>query len=350
MHHSDNIIFTTEANFGHVLSDYIGETEKNLVLTDTNTARYCFPILKKHIPSFPDDGLITIDAGDEEKNISSLHYIWSAMHFNGANRSSCLLNLGGGMISDLGGFAASTYLRGVAFVNIPTSLLGMVDAAIGGKTAINISKVKNQAGTFARARAVIIHPPFLKTLPEDEFLSGYAEVLKTAIVFDRELYYDLIETRPDELPMEDVIRKTASTKNEATARDFQDHKERQCLNFGHTIGHGLEAIYLSKGQELKHGFAVAAGMLCEAYISAGILKLHDQGLQQITDYIRRTFPPVKFREKDIDDIIALIRYDKKSFRGEVRMSLINGIGNCKFGIAVPEKMIRDALAYYIAES
>lgn len=348
MEASDNIIFAGPTEFEQLVHKYIGETEKNLILCDTNTAKYCFPLIKNLLPGISDNQLIEIDAGDDEKNITNLHHIWSKLQFQGADRGSCLINLGGGMITDIGGFAASTYKRGISFVNIPTSLLGMVDAAIGGKTAINLSKVKNQVGSFTRAEAVLIYTGFLETLPEEEFLSGYAEVLKTAIVFDRELYYDLIEAKPEELAMEDIIRKTASIKNKVISRDFRDRNERQCLNFGHSIGHGLEAFYLNKGQELKHGVAVAAGMVCEAYISKRLLNLHDQGLQQINDYIRRSFPPVKFREKDIEDIIALIRHDKKNYRGELRMSLIKGIGNCKFGIAVPEKISSESLEYYIS--
>lgn len=344
---TDHIIFATVTDFSEHLASYIGETEKNFVLADSNTARHCFPVLKQALPFLDDDRLIVVDAGDDEKNITNLHHIWSSMQFAGADRKSCLINLGGGMISDLGGFAASTYLRGIQFINIPTSLLGMVDAAIGGKTSINISKVKNQAGTFARARAIIINPVFLDTLPEEELLSGYAEVLKTAIVFDRELYYELIETNPEQLLLFDVIRKAAMIKKEITERDFHDHGTRQCLNFGHTIGHGLEAFYLIRGQELKHGYAVAAGMVCEAYISAKMLNLAEQSLQQITDYCKRSFPITGFREKDIDDIIALLRHDKKSYEEEIRMSLINTIGNCTFGVAIPEDLIRESLMYYL---
>ncbi|MEE4255660.1 MAG: 3-dehydroquinate synthase family protein [Bacteroidales bacterium] len=343
----DHIVFCSEENFSEVLLSHTEEPRKFLVLADTNTAKYCYPILRDALPSIDDDSLIIIDAGDEEKNITNLHYIWSSMQFRGADRNSCLINLGGGMVSDLGGFAASTYLRGIDHINIPTSLLGMVDASIGGKTSINISRVKNQAGTFARAKAIIVNPVFLDTLPEEEFLSGYAEVLKTAIVFDRELYYDLLETKLEDLLMVDVIRKAATIKQEVTAKDFHDRSERQCLNFGHTIGHGLEAFFLSKGQELKHGFAVAAGMVCATYISAKVLNFPEQGLQQITNYIRRSFPPLKLRETDIDDIIALIRHDKKKFQGEIRMSLLNSIENCTFGIAVPEEIIRESVLYYL---
>lgn len=345
---SDHIIFTSQDDFPEVVTKYIGETEKNLILADTNTAKLCFPVLQSFLPSYRYEDLIVVDAGDDEKNITSLHYIWSALLHQGADRNTMLVNLGGGMITDIGGFAASTFKRGIPFIHIPTTLLGMVDAAIGGKTAINISKVKNQAGTFARPEAVIIYPEFLRSLPEEEVLAGYAEVLKTAIAFDRELYYELLETSPDEVSMEDIIRKTATIKNDITSRDFYDRGERQGLNFGHTIGHGLEALYLSKGQEIKHGYAVAAGMICETYISFKVLNLPEQGLQQITDYIKRSFPQAKFREKDIYDILALINHDKKKFGGKIRMSLLNGIGNCKFGVAVPQDIVVDSLKYYLA--
>lgn len=347
MRHSDHIIFAKRDDFPQLVTKYTGEIEKNLILADTNTAKYCFPLLQDLLPGISEEHLIKIDSGDDEKNITSLHHVWSTLLHRGADRNTTLINLGGGMITDLGGFAASTFKRGIPFIHIPTSLLGMVDAAIGGKTSINISKVKNQAGTFSRPEAVIIFPEFLNTLAEEEILAGYAEVLKTAIVFERELYYDLLETSPDEVPMEDIIQKTASIKNEVTSLDFYDQSERQCLNFGHTIGHGLEALYLLRGQEFKHGFAVAAGMICESFISSNLLNLPDQSLQQISDYIKRSFPPAKFREKDIMDIITLISHDKKNLEGKIRMSLLNGIGNCKFGVVVPEDMIRDSLLYYL---
>ena len=351
MPHSDNIVYAGPENPGKVLSKYIGETEKNFFLTDKHTADKCYPIIQKLFPDLNDEHLIVLDAGDDEKNITSLHHIWSFLQHHGAGRNSRLINLGGGMITDIGGFAASTFKRGIPFVHIPTSLLGMVDAAIGGKTAINLSKVKNQAGTFARAEAVIIYPQFLQTLPPDEFLSGYAEILKTAIAFDKALFEKLLQIEGNKSLIKnisgDIIRRTASIKNEVTTGDFHDRAERQCLNFGHSVGHALEALYFSNGDEIKHGYAVAAGMLCEAFISKQILKLREEDYLEIAKSILNTFPNVSFREKDIDGIINLIRHDKKNYGDDIRMSLIEAAGKCRFGISCPEGIIKDSLKHYL---
>jgi len=351
MPHSDNIIYAGPENLRQALSEYIGETEKNFFLTDKHTAEKCYPIIQKLFPDLNDEHLIVLDAGDDEKNITSLHHIWSFLQHHGADRSSRLINLGGGMITDIGGFAASTFKRGIPFIHIPTSLLGMVDAAIGGKTAINLSKVKNQAGTFARAEAVIIYPQFLQTLPRNEFLSGYAEMLKTAIAFDKTLFEKLIQIKMDNSFIEnissDIIRRTASIKNEVATKDFNDRAERQCLNFGHSIGHALEALYSAKGTRLRHGYAVAAGMLCEAYISKQILKLREEDYLGIEKYILNTFPKASFIGEDIDGIIALIRHDKKNFHDDILMSLIKSPGKCSFGNKCPEGIIKDSLKHYL---
>ncbi len=345
---SDNIIYASPDNLREVLSEYIGETEKNFFLTDENTQKYCYPLILKLFPNLKDEQVIVIDAGDDSKNVISLNHIWGFLQHHRADRNSILINLGGGMITDIGGFAASTYKRGIPFVHIPTSLLGMVDAAIGGKTAINLSKVKNQVGSFARAEAVIIYPQFLKTLPDEEMLSGYAEAVKTALAFDKVLFEKLVKTEYSASIDDDVIRKAASIKKEVTQKDFRDQSRRQCLNFGHTIGHALESLYMSFGSELKHGQAVAAGMICEAFISVQLSGLPEEEMKQIEAYILMTFPKVEYRMKDIEGIIALIRHDKKNFRDKIRMSLLKDIGRCNFGVAVPENVIRDSLKYYLS--
>ena len=351
MAHSSNIIHASKAAIGRVLSKYIGETEKNFFLMDDNTRKHCFPVLKQHFPNIDDDRLIVLDHGDKEKNISSLHSIWSFLQLHGANRNSTLINLGGGMITDLGGFAAATYMRGIKFIHIPTSLLGMADAAIGGKTAINIAKVKNQAGTFSAAEAVIIYPPFLESLPQDEFLSAYAEILKTAIVADRKMFLKLKKDITDAESVRNIdpqiIKQTAEIKNKLTFIDFHDHAERQCLNFGHTIGHGLESFYFSQGSEIKHGFAVAAGILCEAWISTKINKFSQEEFLKIEKIISGLFPRVSFSEKDIDAIATLLRHDKKNNGNDIRMTLISSIGQCSFGISCKEEMIRESLRFYL---
>ncbi len=345
-----NIHFTDEKHFGRIISGYIGETEKNFILTDTNTAKLCLPLIRSQFPGFDESRVISIDSGEGEKNISSLQHIWSFLLHHGAGRDSCLLNLGGGMITDLGGFAASTYKRGIRFVQIPTSLMGMTDAAIGGKTGINIGYVKNQAGTFALPEAVIVMPGFLKTLPWDELLSGFAEIFKAALALDHNFWNEIKELSLNEtkraaiisLLENGIIRRSIEIKAEVVTSDFRDQGKRQCLNFGHSIGHAMELL-----KDIPHGYAVAAGMLCEAFISKLLCGLPAKQFSDIERCICVNFPKTKFKEKDIEGIISLIRHDKKNFRDNIRMSLIEATGKCRFGISCPEGIIKDSLKHYL---
>ncbi len=223
----------------------------------------------------------------------------------------------------------------------------MVDTAIGGKTAINLSKIKNQVGSFRHAEAVIIYPPFLDTLPDEEKRSGYAELVKTALVFNKSLFQQLMKIDSLDFIDDEVIRMAASLKQGVTQKDFLDRAERQCLNFGHSIGHALEALYFSHGKELSHGYAVASGILCEAYISTRVTKLPMKDFEDIQKHILDGFPTVAFSVDDIHDILALIRHDKKNFDGDIRMSLLSNIGHCKQAIPIPPDLIEESLMYYI---
>jgi 3-dehydroquinate synthase len=353
-----DIHFTDEKHFGRIISGYIGETEKNFILTDINTAKLCLPLIRSQFPGFHESRVITMDKGEREKNITSLHHIWSFLLQHGAGRDSCLINLGGGMITDLGGFAASTYKRGIRFVHIPTSLMGMADAAIGGKTGINIGSIKNQAGTFALPQAVIVMPGFLKTLPWQELLSGFAEIFKAALALDHSFWekikeLDLNETkRPAIISLLEngIIRRSIEIKAEVVAGDFRDQGKRQCLNFGHSIGHALELLKQGAAEEIPHGYAVAAGMLCEAFISKLLCNLPAKQFSDIEKCISINFPKTQFEEKDIEEIISLIRHDKKNVNDKIRMSLLKAPGTCIPGMECPEALIREGLSSYFKKA
>ena len=352
------IHITGPEGISELLQTVYALSEKDFILTDTNTARHCLPILKKLFPFLDEERQIIIESGEDEKNISTLHHIWSFLQDAGAGRYSRLINLGGGVVSDIGGLAASTYKRGIEFIHMPTSLMGMADASIGGKTAINLGKVKNQIGLFSLPEAVVIYPGFLDTLPWEEFLSGYAELIKIGLVSNSTLWnemlgIELIEERRQTIiaQLEEVILpKAIELKAEMVSRDFKDQGERQRLNFGHSIAHALEALYLSKGNQLRHGIAVAAGMVCEAGISTQLSGLSVTEEKTITEYILANYPQLVFEEKDIADIIAFMRHDKKNYEDDIRMSLLKTAGACVYGIPCQEDIIRESLLSYIQHS
>ncbi|MDT8393591.1 MAG: 3-dehydroquinate synthase family protein [Bacteroidales bacterium] len=337
------------------LSKYIGETEKYLLLADTNTAKHCLPIIKNSPLSIPEAHIITIEAGEGSKNTGNLNFVWTRLQQAGAGRSTTLINLGGGMITDLGGFAASTYKRGIPFINIPTSLLGMADAAIGGKTGINLGQVKNQAGSFAHPEAVVIWPGFLYTLPIEDLLSGYAEMIKTALVSDKSLFAKIANIDPGSTERNKFIgnisgtllREVAVIKKNICDTDFFDHGQRQCLNFGHSIGHAIEAMYLKWQQPLPHGYAIACGMICEAYLSEALAGLSHDDCERVQGLLTAIFPGIALQTKDLEEIIGLIRQDKKNTGGKIQMSLLQAIGQCTAGITCPEQLIRNSLIRYI---
>ncbi|MEN8224903.1 MAG: 3-dehydroquinate synthase family protein [Bacteroidota bacterium] len=353
-----NIHITDSDSFAEILHKDFRLSGKDFILTDVNTAKYCYPILKNIFPQLDDNKLITIDAGEDEKNISNLHHIWSFLLHAGADRDSRLINLGGGMLTDIGGFAASTYKRGIGFIHIPTSLMGMADAAIGGKTAINLGKVKNQVGLISLPNGVIVYPGFLKTLPWEEFLSGYAEIIKTSLAFDKTFWESLqcisiTESQREEITTalaKGILQHTTEIKVSVASKDLTDKSERQCLNFGHSIAHALEALYLSKKKGLLHGVAVAAGMLCEAQISVQIAGLENDEYKRIVHYIQKYFPKISFQEQDIDNIIAWMRHDKKNYDGDIMMSLLSAPGKCIYGIPCPDDILRQSLTDYIHHS
>lgn len=338
-----------------LLESYAAGGMIDFFLADTHTASLCLPQVKDCFPGFGEARLMVIEAGEAGKTPETLHRIWKALLEGGAGRQSRLFIVGGGTVTDSGGFAASTFRRGIPFIHIPTTLLAMADAAIGGKTAVNLGPLKNQAGTFAFPEAVIIHPPFLLTLPEEELLSGYAEMVKTAIVADKDLFEALLQMDANAMGRDKLVEahggglimKAALLKAGICVRDPFDRGSRQVLNFGHSVGHALESLYGSRGQLLRHGFAVAAGMVCESFMAMQLAGLPAGQQRRIEEYLLATFPAVDYSKEDLSEILHLMGYDKKNERGGLRLSLPESIGSCRTGVACTEALVVESLSYYL---
>jgi 3-dehydroquinate synthase len=299
------------------------------ILTDYHTRNYCLPMLIHHLPELARQPVFSILPGEQSKEITNLEKIWTWLIENGAIKESLLINLGGGVVSDLGGFAAATFKRGIRYVNIPTSLIGQADAAVGGKTGINIFGIKNQAGLFYDPEAVFIFPEFLKTLPDDHLKSGFAEIIKCAVLSGKGFWEDVKKKnslKNDHLT--DLIVQTVNFKCGVVSGDPYDKSTRKMLNFGHTVGHAMESAYNMPGSiEISHGEAVAAGMICEAFMSHKTKGFPWNELEEITTVIKSVFnlKPVEFSIFDL--ILKMMFHDKKKTPAGIGFSLLKGIGN-----------------------
>lgn len=315
------------------------------VLADKNTHKHCLPIVLEKLPDRLDVEVLEVPAGEQNKRLEVAADLWRQLNEKGASRHAILLNVGGGMITDLGGFVASTYKRGIDFMNIPTSLLGMVDAAIGGKTGIDLDAGKNLVGTFAHAYFTLIYPPFLKTLPKRERDSGFAEVLKHGLLKGEKELLQLLAFWQKE-DFEPMILQAARIKWEIVEEDVEDDGLRQTLNFGHTLGHAVESYFLDKGEPILHGEAVAAGMLMEAWLSAHVAGLNGDLFEQIQEIIRNEFPDLHWLAEDDERILKWLQYDKKNVGDIQYFALLEDIGHCTHGHEITLDQSAAALAYY----
>lgn len=318
-----------------------------IILTDTNTQKHCLQILTNYLPSEKTIPVITIPAGEHHKNLHTSQRIWSKLMEYHADRRSVLVNLGGGVISDIGGFAAASFKRGIASINIPTTLMGMIDAAIGAKTGINYKNIKNSIGFFHQPDSVYLHDAFLHTLPKMELESGYAEIIKYALISDPELWSILYGKRLSDFEkLEDLIIFSVLIKSEIIEQDPYEKGKRKILNFGHTIGHALEILAHQKNAVVTHGHAVAAGMITESYLSYRINNLDAQTYKQIKETIKAQFDPIAFNENDIDALLLIMSHDKKNTGSKINFSLLEKTGHCKYDQLVPEELIIEALNVY----
>ncbi len=375
----------------HDLATAVAESEHDrvFVLTDDTTHECCLPKVAALLAQY-DAVPITIAHGDQHKTLAALGDVWTALQQGGATRHSLLINLGGGMITDLGGFAAATFKRGINFINIPTTLLAMVDAAVGGKTGVNFGGLKNEVGAFADARFVIINTCFLDTLDAENLCSGYAEMLKHALISDERMWAEHVNfdlSLPDLAELQRMVAESIAVKERIVAEDPHEHGIRKALNFGHTIGHALEEFALQqaggavvsarllplarartapnnqltsggavvstapnsqltpKNRPLLHGYAVAFGLIGELYMSARKAGFPTERLHQTARFIRENYAQTEFTCNDYPTLLNLMRHDKKNTSGVINFTLLHNIGDIRINQTATDEEICEALDF-----
>lgn len=329
------------------ISRFISESKytKVFILVDSNTEIHCLPAVQDALKDVDYD-LIEVTPGEENKNIDFCIGIWRMLLDFGAERNSLMINLGGGVITDMGGFAASTFKRGIDFVQVPTTLLSQVDASVGGKTGIDMDSVKNIIGTFTQPKAVFIHTGFLATLDEREIRSGFAEVIKHGLIYDRSLFEKVRATGPTGLT-DDIIYRSIEIKNEVVKEDPFEKNLRKILNFGHTIGHAVESYSLTHDKiPLLHGEAIAIGFICEAYLSFRKNGLSEADLNETVNAIKAVYPAYNLKKETYPALFDIMKNDKKNNAGKISFSLLSEIGKCGFDLFCEEEEIFESLDYY----
>jgi 3-dehydroquinate synthase len=325
------------------------------IMVDPGTRKHCLPVLMEKTNSLTKAMVIETIGGETGKTLGNVEKIWNELLVSGAGRSGLMINLGGGVVSDLGGFVAAGYQRGMNYINVPTSLMGQADAAIGGKTAVNLGNVKNQVGFFYAAAGVFIVPEFLKTLPEEHLRSGLAEIIKSVLIGNETLWHKLLKHPVGELlqkPVEsglwtDLIVNAVKFKNRVVARDYRERKLRKVLNFGHTIGHALEGLsHMGSGRPLLHGEAVAAGMICAGFLSHQKTGLATTDLDAIVTYLNDGFHSNPVDISSHERLLEIMQHDKKKRSGEIQFTLISKPGHPVINIACDRAEISGALEYY----
>lgn len=316
-----------------------------MVLVDTNTRRLALPLL----PCLCNAHTIEVTPGDNNKNLDTLSHVWSEMVRCGATRHSLLVNLGGGMITDLGGFAAAAFKRGFDFVNVPTTLLGAVDAAVGGKTGINFKGLKNEIGVFTPAKAVIMSTIFFPTLPEQELKSGFAEMLKHAMLHSHESFEQLLQFNFKNIDYDlllTLMKESLLVKQNIVEQDPTEQGIRKTLNLGHTVGHAFESKALDDGKPVPHGYAVAWGLVTETVLSHILLQFPSDDLYALARFVKDYYGAFHITCDHYDQLLDLMRHDKKSHSGEINCTLLKECGNPIINNTVNEDDLKAALDIY----
>lgn len=342
-----NLIFTNEVEQALVELLSRKDFNKLCIIADTNSKRCVLDQL--HGRPLGSASLITIKPGEENKNIETLMQVWQQLGEAGCTRHSLVINMGGGMVTDLGGMAAATFKRGIPFINVPTTLLGAVDAAVGGKTGINFGALKNEIGCFKQATEVVISTKFFKTLPEQELKSGFAEMLKHALLSSDEdleelLNFDLQGSSGDALL--DVLKTSVLVKERIVEQDPQEQGTRRALNLGHTVGHAFESHALSQGKPIPHGYGVAWGLVTEMVLSHLLLKFPSRVLYRLARFVRENYKGHPITCDDYSALLDLMRHDKKSRGGEINCTLLKACGDCQIDNFIEDEDMKAALDIY----
>lgn len=327
--------FLQQRNYPHVV-----------VIVDENTKAHCLPIFKQKV-AIQDFVWIEIPAGEQHKTLTTCQNIWQEMMDRGINRRSLTIDIGGGVIGDMGGFCASTFKRGMDFIQMPTTLLSQVDASIGGKLGIDFNHIKNSIGVFNNPQGVFIAPEFLRTLSDREVRSGFAEMIKHALIADAEQWEQLQQI--DDLAKVDwAVRLVPSLqiKQRIVEEDPFEAGIRKALNFGHTIGHAVESILLPRENYLLHGEAIAIGMIAESYIAHKEAGLALEALKRIRDFILKIYDPILLQKTDYEDFIRMMQKDKKNETSEINFTLINPIGTALINRTCSRERIIESLEFY----
>lgn len=314
----------------------------HVVLCDENTMQHCLPQLIMACPNLQAAEIIELEPGEQTKSIEIATQIWDSLMEQKASRYTLLINLGGGVIGDLGGFCASVYKRGIDFVNIPTTLLAMADASVGGKTGIDFSGIKNSIGSFAQPAGVFIHRPFLNTLPSRQLMNGLAEIYKMALIAEAKLWNSL-----SEITLLEMIERSVALKNAIVLKDPTEKGGRKVLNFGHTIGHAIEGFVLKNGGDILHGEAIVAGMIIETHLSWQKKLVSTNYRNDVIITLQLIFELIEFPFTSAD-LLPYMQQDKKNTTAGISFSLLSGPGKCKHSQTCTSTQIEKAINYYQA--
>ena len=345
---NSEILFTHDIKrkLDEIIEDY--PKGKIFLATESNVKELCLPIVQDFI-----DGnniyTIEIPANEANKNINSVSIIWEALSKNGADRKSLLINIGGGMLTDLAGFAATTFKRGIDFVNIPTTLLSQVDASVGGKTGMNFNGLKNEIGTFKEPNAVLINTNFLKTIDRENFISGYAEMIKHGLIKSENHYEELKDfdlNTIDYKVLQDIIKHSVSVKEYFVSNDPFEKNIRKALNFGHTAGHAFESFAMYQNRPILHGYGVAYGMLVELFLSSKVCEFSSSLLKEISDWLISLYGKFEIETSDYEALYKYMTHDKKNEDGRINFTLISEVGKFKINQNCNRELIFEALDYY----
>lgn len=323
--------------------------DKIFILTDTNTSKLCLPKLLHSHELFKNATILEIDAGEENKTIETCKQVWQTLLKMEATRQSLLINLGGGVITDLGGFVAGTYQRGITFINIPTTLLAQADASVGGKTGVDLEGIKNQIGVFYEPKLVFIDVDFLDTLSKREWLNGYAEIIKHVLLSSVTEWNELMAAQITNKSMiREILFNSVSFKNKVVSADVHEKGLRKILNFGHTVGHAIETFYLEQDKpSLKHGEAVVAGMIVELFLSEKKLKINEGVVREVVSFLDGYYDRVQLEKTDLVRLVEIMRSDKKNRGSEYNFTLLSGIGEPHFNQSLIPSEIEAALKRYM---